>query len=186
MLRAVVLTFFLSVATVLAGVAQDADSQNKNLDIRSPMGNLHLGADADAKKIGVPLYPGARLKTHDSDSDQANLSVLTEAFGMKLVVANYVSDDDPARIVAFYRNKLKKYGKVLECHSDKHGGDVSVQDDKRADKELKCEHDSGPVTELKVGSEENQHLVAVEAREGGRGTEFALVYVHTRGKMGDI
>jgi hypothetical protein len=186
MLRAVVLTFFLSVATVLAGVAQDADSQNKNLDIRSPMGDLHLGADADAKKIGVPLYPGARLKTHDSDSDQANLSVLTEAFGMKLVVANYVSDDDPAKIVAFYRNKLKKYGKVLECHSEKHGGDVSVDDNKRADRELKCEQDSGPVTELKVGSEENQHLVAVEAREGGRGSEFALVYVHTRGKMGDI
>jgi len=188
MLRAVVLTFFLSVASVLAGVAQDADSQNKNLDIRSPMGDLHLGADADAKKIGVPLYPGARLKTHDSDSDsdQANLNVLTEAFGMKLVVANYVSDDDPAKIVAFYRNKLKKYGKVLECHSDKHGGDVSVENDKHADKELKCEQESGPVTELKVGSEENQHLVAVEAREGGRGSEFALVYVHTRGKMGDI
>jgi len=186
MLRAVVLTFFLSVAGVLAGVAQDADSANKNLDVRSPMGDLHVGADADAKKIGVPLYPGARPKTHDPNSDQANLSVLTEAFGMKLVVANYVSDDDPSKIVAFYRNKLKKYGKVLECHSDKHGGDVSVQDDKRADKELKCEHDSGPVTELKVGSEQNQHLVAVEAREGGRGSEFALVYVHTRGKMGDI
>jgi hypothetical protein len=186
MLQAVVLTFFLSVASVLAGVAQDADSQNKNLDVRSPMGNLHLGADADAKKIGVPLYPGARLKTHDSDSDQANLSVLTEAFGMKLVVANYVSDDDPEKIVAFYRGKLKKFGKVLECHSDKHGGDVSVEDDKGGDKELKCEQDSGPVTELKVGSEDNQHLVAIEAREGGRGSEFALVFVHTRGKMGDI
>jgi hypothetical protein len=107
MLQAVVLTFFLTVASVLAGVAQDADSQNKNLDVRSPMGNLHLGADADAKKIGVPLYPGARLKTRDPNSDQANLSVLTEAFGMKLVVANYVSDDDPAKIVAFYRHKLK-------------------------------------------------------------------------------
>jgi hypothetical protein len=186
MLQAVVLTFFLSVASVLAGVAQDADSPNKNMDVRSPIGDLHVGADADAKKIGVPLYPGARLKTHDSDSDQANLSVLTEAFGMKLVVANYVSDDDPAKIVAFYRNKLKKYGKVLECHSEKHGGDVSVEDDKHEDKELKCEQESGPVTELKVGSEENQHLVAVEAREGGRGSEFALVYVHTRGKMGDI
>jgi hypothetical protein len=107
MLQAVVLTFLLSVASVLPGLAQDADSQNKNLDIRSPMGNLHLGADADAKKIGVPLYPGARLKTRDPNSDQANLSVLTEAFGMKLVVANYVSDDDPAKIVAFYRHKLK-------------------------------------------------------------------------------
>jgi hypothetical protein len=30
---------------------------------------------------------------------------------MKLVVANYVSDADPAKIVAFYRNKLKKAGK---------------------------------------------------------------------------
>jgi hypothetical protein len=133
MLQAVVLTFFLSVASVLVGFAQDADSPNKNLDVRSPIGDLHVGADADAKKIGVPLYPGARLKTHDSDSDsdsdQANLSVLTEAFGMKLVVANYVSDADPAKIVAFYRNKLKKYGKVLECHSEKHGGDVSVEDD---------------------------------------------------------
>jgi hypothetical protein len=186
MLRALVLTFFLSVASVLAGVTQDADSQNKNVDVRSPIGDLHLGADADAKKIGVPLYPGARLKTHDPNSDQANLSVLTEAFGMKLVVANYVSDDDPAKIVAFYRNKLKKYGRVLECHSDKHGGDVSVEDDKGSDKELKCEQESGPVTELKVGTEENQHLVAVQPREAGKGAEFALVYVHTRGKMGDI
>jgi hypothetical protein len=186
MFQAVVLTFFLSVASVLAGVAQNAESQNKNVDVRSPIGDLHLGADADAKKIGVPLYPGARLKTHDPNSDQANLSVLTEAFGMKLVVANYVSDDDPAKIVAFYRNKLKKYGRVLECHSDKHGGDVSVEDDKHADKELKCEQESGPVTELKVGTEENQHLVAVQPREAGKGVEFALVYVHTRGKMGDI
>ena len=186
MFQVVVLTFFLSVATVLAGVAQDPDSQNKNVDVRSPIADLHVGADADAKRVGVPLYPGARLKTHDPHSDQANLSVLTEAFGMKLVVANYVSDDDPAKIVAFYRNKLKKFGKVLECHSDKHGGDVSVEDDKGANKELKCEQGSGPVTELKVGSEENQHLVAVGAREGARGSEFALVYVHTRGKMGDI
>ena len=186
MYQAVVFTFFLSVASVLPGLAQDANSQNKNVDIRIPMGNLHVGDDADAKKVGVPLYPGARLKTHDPNSDQANLSVLTEAFGMKLVVANYVSDDDPSKIVAFYRNKLKKYGKVLECHSEKHGGDVSVDDDKDADKELKCEQKSGPVTELKVGSENNQHIVAVEAREGGKGAEFALVYVRSRGKMGDI
>ena len=56
-------------------------------------------------------------------------SLLTEAFGMKLVVAKYESDDAPAKIVDFYRDKLKKYGKVLECHSQKHGGDVDVHDD---------------------------------------------------------
>lgn len=187
MFRAVVLTLAVALSTSLAGAAQDSDSKNKNLDISSPAASLHVGADANAKKIGVPLYPGARLKSNEENSDQANLSVLTEAFGMKLLVANYVSSDDPAKIVAFYREKLKRYGKVLECHSEKHGGDISVHhDEKDSDKELKCGKNSGPVTELKVGTEDNQHIVAVEPGEGSKGAQFALVYVHTRGKMGDI
>jgi hypothetical protein len=174
-------------ANGVAAVAQGSHSENENLDIRSSVGGLHVGADADAKKVGVPLYPGALLKSDDHDSDRANLSVMTEAFGMKLVVANYVSSDDPSKIIAFYRGKLKKYGKVLECHSSKHGGDISVQDDKESDnKPLKCDNNSGPVTELKVGTENNQHIVAVEPGTENKGSSFALVFLHTRGKMGDI
>ena len=78
---------------------------------------------------------------------------------------------------------------MLECHSQKHGGDVDVHDDDKdsnGSKELKCEQNSGPVTELKVGTEDNQHVVAVEPRDAGKGSTFALVYVHTRGKRGDI
>lgn len=186
MFRSIILTLALGISSAL-GLAQDSDTQNKNLDINSPMGSLHLGADADARRVGVPLYPGARLKSQDDNSDQANLSLLTQAFGMKLVVANYVSDDDPAKIVAFYRQKLKKYGKVLECHSQEHH--LSVHDgEKNSDgaADLKCEENSGPVTELKVGTEENQHIVAVEPAEGSKGSRFALVYVRTRGKMGEI
>jgi len=179
------------VSLTLPIFAQDSGNpnKNKNVDITSPVGDLHLGADADARKAGLPLYPGARLKSDDENKSQANLSVLTEAFGMKLVVAHYDSDDAPAKIVDFYRDKLKKYGKVLECHSQKHGGDVDVRDDDKDDKdskELKCEENSGPVTELKVGTENNQHVVAIEPREAGKGSTFALVYVHTQGKRGDI
>jgi len=58
--------------------------------------------------------------------------------------------------------------------------------DSKDSKELKCDENSGPVTELKVGTEDNQHIVAVEPREGGKGSTFALVYVHTRGKRGEI
>ena len=54
---------------------------------------------------------------------------------MKLVVAQYDSDDAPAKVIDFYRDKLKKYGKVLECHSQKHGGDVEVHDDDDKDSE---------------------------------------------------
>lgn len=191
MFRSFTLTALLIGATFSAAAAQDSDSKDKNLDIQSPVGDLHVGSDADAKKIGLPLYPGARWQSHDSssDSDSANLSVLTEAFGMKLVVAKYVSADDPSKIIEFYRGKLKRYGKVLECHSAKHGGDVSVHDDKNdsaKSKQLTCDDNSGPVTELKVGTEDNQRIVAVESDEGHKGSKFALVYVHTRGKMGDI
>jgi len=107
------------------------------------------------------------------------------------VVASYASDDAPAKVIDFYRDKLKKYGKVLECHSRKHAGDdvdVDTDDkDSQKSKELKCEGDNtGPVTELKVGTEDNQHVVAIEPNDGHSGSTFALVYVHTRGKQGDI
>jgi len=139
----------------------------------------------------VPLYPGAKLKSDDDNKDQANLSILTEAFGMKLIVANYVSNDAPGKVIDFYRDKLKKYGKVLECHSQKHGGDVDVHDDNddkgsKKSNELTCDENSGPVTELKVGTENNQHIVAVEPGDASKGTSFALVYVHARGKEGEI
>jgi hypothetical protein len=168
---------------------QDSDNHTKNLDIRSSAGDLHLGDDADAKRAGLPLYPGARMKSDNESQNKANLSLLTDAFGMKLVVANYTSDDAPGRVIEFYRHELKKYGKVLECHSDKHGGDVQVHTDDKdslGSKELKCNDSSGPVTELKVGTENDQHIVSVEPGDSGKGSTFALVYVHTRGKRGEI
>ena len=198
------LTLSLSLAAMVAlpALAQQSDTQNSSLDVRSSVGDLHVGKDADAHNAGLPLYPGAHPK-HDENNDPVNFGVATEGFGLKLVVAKYESDDAPAKVVDFYREKLKKYGKVLECHSQKHGGDVSMHSDdqdsqeagsenskdKNKDqesKQLKCDSDGGPVTELKVGTEDNQHVVAVEPRDSGKGATFALVYVRTRGKQGDI
>ena len=176
-----------------AAQAQKSDSdQNKHLDIQSSVGDLHVGNDGDARKAGLPLYPGARPRRDKDDSDPVNLGLLTEAFGMKLVVAKYESDDAPDKVIAYYRDKLKKYGKVLECRTSEHGGNAhaDINDDKDSDsrkKDLKCEGDNtGPVTELKVGTEDNQHVVAIEPRDGHAGSTFALVYVYTRGKQGDI
>jgi hypothetical protein len=194
-----VLTLGLATALALPAFAagqqkqeQEKDSQDRHLDIRSSSGDLHIGNDADARKMGLPLYPGARLKRDDDNQNAVNLGLLTEAFGIKLVVASYESDDAPAQVVGYYREKLRKYGKVLECHTHKHGGEVhaDADDDKDNDqhsKPVKCEGDnSGPVTELKVGTEGNQHVVAIEPRDGGKRATFALVYLHTRGKQGDI
>ena len=178
----------IGLALPIAAFAQDSgNDQNKKLDIRSSVGDLHVGSDADARAAGLPLYPGARIKSNDGNDNKVNLGLLTEAFGLKLVVANYDSGDSPAKVLDYYRGKLQKYGKVLECHSNKHNGDVDInEDDKDAkSKELKCDGDNtGPVTELKVGTQSHQHVVAVEP--AGSGSTFALVYVYTRGKQGDI
>ncbi len=182
---------FASVATLsgFAAPQQKTDSDaDKHLDVQSSAGDLHVGNDADARKAGLPLYPGARLRHDDENSGAANLSLFTQAFGVKLVVAKYDSDDAPAKVIDYYREHLKKYGKVLECHISEHGGDAHADfDDDKASKELKCDGDNkGPVTELKVGTEDNQHVVTIEPHDSGTGSTFALVYVHTRGKQGDI
>src|SRR5712691_8060154 len=191
--RSILVAACTAAAIIPSFAAQDhkPDSdQDKKLDVRSSVGDLHVGSDADAQKTGLPLYPGARLKSDDGNQNKVNLGILTEAFGFKLVVVNYDSDDAPAKVIDFYRDKLKKYGKVLECRSRKHGGDVDVNDDdkdSKGSKELKCEGDNaGPITELKVGTEDNQRVVAIEPNDGHSGSTFALVYVHTRGKQGDI
>jgi len=186
------LTAALALLLSLPAQGQQPENTKKdqNLDVRSSAGDLHMGKDADAGQAGLPLYPGARRSQDEHDSNALNFGILTEAFGMKLVVAKYDSDDAPNKVVDFYREKLKKYGKVLECHTSEHGGNVhtDVDDQKeQPSKELKCEGDNtGPVTELKVGTEDNQHIVAVEPGHGGKGTTFALVFMHTRGKQGDI
>jgi hypothetical protein len=169
----------LTLATLTLPALAQSDTQDKSFD-------LHVGKDADAQKVGLPLYPGARPK-HEDDNDPLNFGISAESFGLQLVVAKYESEDPPAKVLDFYRDKLKKYGKVLECHSQTHGGDVKMNDNKDSkDTELKCEQDSGPVTELKVGTQHHQHVVAVEPRDANKGATFSLVYLYARGKQGDI
>ncbi len=197
MFHSLTLSVSLAAMLTLPALAQQSDTQDKPFDVRSSIGDLHVGKDADAKNAGLPLYPGAHPK-HEENNDPLNFGVAAEGFGLKLVVAKYESDDAPAKVVDFYREKLKKYGKVLECHSQKHGGDVDVNtDDKdsrgseskdkgQESKQLKCDSNGGPVTELKVGTEDNQHVVAIEPSDSGKGATFALVYLRARGKQGDI
>jgi hypothetical protein len=58
---------------------------------------------------------------------------------------------------------------------------MNAGSDDSKSKELKCEGDnSGNVIELKVGTQEKQHIVSIQPKD--KGTDFALVFVQTRGK----
>ncbi len=70
MFRQLTLAIIPAIALTFSAIAQDSqkDSQDKNLDVRSSVGDLHVGSDADAKKVGLPLYPGARVKSDDKNN----------------------------------------------------------------------------------------------------------------------
>jgi hypothetical protein len=61
---------------------------------------------------------------------------------------------------------------------------MKVEAGKNESAPVKCEENGGNVVELKVGTESNQHLVSVEPE--GKGSDFSLVFVQTRGKESTI
>ena len=103
-----------------------------------------------------------------------------------MVALEYESDASPDKLIDFYRDQLKRYGNVLECHTSSHlDVNTNLSENTRSDSHgLTCDSANGNNVELKVGTKENQHIVAVESE--GRGSKFSLVYVRTHGKDADI
>lgn len=168
-------------------VKKGENGEEKRVDINTPVGGIHVGEGADPRDTGLPVYPGARLKDKGpgNDKNSANVNISSNFFGLKVVAIEYLSDDAPDKLVSFYRDKLKSYGNVLECHTDSHNdpGNVNVNINNKDSKshELNCGDNKGPKIELKVGTQENQHIVAIGPQDGGNGTDFALVYVQVHG-----
>ncbi|PYX48360.1 MAG: hypothetical protein DMG83_01855 [Acidobacteria bacterium] len=174
-------------------VKKNEKGEGEKVDIQTPVGGIHVSQDANPRDTGLATYPGARPKEKSSqhDGNNANVNISSGFFGIKVVAIEFVSDDPPEKVAAFYRDQLKKYGAVLECHTDnphQDAGDVDVdlgKDDKAKSKKLTCEHDSGKSLELKVGTKDNQHVVSISPQDKGKGTDFALVFVQARGSSKD-
>ena len=168
-------------------VKKEANGQDKQVDISTPVGGVHVSKQADLSDVGLMLYPGARLKEKDSDgSDKsANVNISGFGFGIKVVALEYESDDAPAKVLSFYKDQLKKYGTVLECHTSSLNLNTSMgSHNSKESSELTCEADNGSNIELKAGRKDDQHIVAVESQ--GKGSSFSLVYIRTHGKDADI
>jgi hypothetical protein len=186
--------FALGFATIAAllqpacsvNVKKEQNGEDKQVDISTPVGGIHVSKGANVADVGLAVYPGARLKQkdHDGDDKSANVSISGFGFGLKVVALEYESDDPPAKIVSFYSDRLKKYGSLLVCHTTHLDVDTDMKDSDQSSHELKCEGSSGDTIELKVGTKENQHIVAVEP--DGKGSSFSLVYVRTHGKDAEI
>ncbi len=166
-------------------VKKNGEGQEKKVDIETPVGALHVSKDADVRDIGLAVYPGARRKEHgDDDHDNnANVNISSGLFGLKVVAIEYLSDDPPEKIIAYYKDQLKKYGDVLECHNNSSdvGATMNPGDHAGHSERLKCEGEQGGKTvELKVGNEQSQHIASIKPADDGKGSDFGLVYVQVR------
>jgi hypothetical protein len=167
-------------------VNKGEEGEDKKVDIETPMGGLHVSDGADVREVGLSVYPGAKPKPKDDSGDEksANVNLSLGGIGLKVVAVEYLSDDPPDKILAYYTTQLKKYGKVLQCAGTGTSADIHIgKSDKDSDSdELTCgdSKDKGSGTELKAGSKANQRIVSV--KPNGKGSDFALVYVRTHGK----
>ncbi len=139
---------------------------------------LFFNAQASAKDVGLPLYPGARpQKDAEEDSPSAKFGLWGNALAFKLAVLKLESSDPMDKIAAFYKKALAKYGTVLDCGSA--SPPASDRGKSGSLKPLDCASDKpGPGKMVfKAGTKEKQHVVAIQPN--GRGSAFQLVYVES-------
>ena len=161
-------------------VDKDRDKEGKkHVDIQSPMGDLHVSDQADIRDAGLTVYPGATPapKENSDNEKSANVNLSLPGFQLKVVAAEFLSNDAPDKITAYYDKELQKFGKPIQCRgSYDTGGHVNTHGNDDLAKPVSCDKtDSGDGLELKVGTEGNQHIVAVKS--SSKGTRFALVYL---------
>ena len=154
-------------------VDRDAQGRKTKVDIRTPFGDVNVRTDVDAAATGLPIYPGSRpAETRRREPESADVNVGNSFFGVKVVAAKFEHDDAPEPIVEYYKQAMKKYGDVLECHGniDFRGRDSHpICKERRRSQEI----------QLVAGTEERHRIVVVKPR--GSGSEFSAVYIETRG-----
>jgi hypothetical protein len=174
-------------ALMIAGckISHQGNGADTKVSIEAPGASVKVDTGTTANDSGIPLYPGAQEKRNTGDDkSHAHVNLNTPFLQLKVVALKFTSDDAPEKILALYRNKLGSYGTVLECKGS--GQDVEVASGRGMDSPVTCskEHGNSGEVSLKVGTEGNQHVVSV--RPSGKGSEFALVFIHFgKGKSDD-
>lgn len=139
---------------------------------------IYFNAEAGAKDVGLPMYPGARPhKEKENDTESVNMGLWGSSFAFKLAVLKLESNDSPENVAAFYRKALAKYGTVLDCGAA--SSQTGEKSGSKSSKQLTCEDDKPKPGEMefKAGTKEKQHIVGIQPN--GSGSLFQLVYVES-------
>jgi hypothetical protein len=159
----------LPLAACSIDVTKHDAGRSTDVAIRTPTGTLAVRTSVPGEGTGLAVYPNAWPARGHGHDESADVDIDTAWFGVKVVAAKFESDDDPAKVVAFYRDEMARYAPYIECrgHVRWHRNDRPT-----------CHDDSSRAVQLAAGVEHRQRIVVVKPQHDG-GTEFALVYVST-------
>lgn len=166
---------------------------DNNVKIATPFGGMQVKTNDDTvlQSMGLPPYPGAVLVKKDNDHGAADVNMNFGNFHLRVKAASYRTTDSPDKVEAFYRKALGRYGDVIQCSNDRPVGEpthtaegLTCDNDK---KHVSINDDMSRKMELKAGSKQHQHIVAINPE--GTGTKLGLVALdlpgHFMGNGGD-
>jgi hypothetical protein len=178
-------------AAMLTGCEVDTHKHGGGDDVKiaTPFGGMRVKTN-DAvvlEDIGLPAYPGAVAVKEDKDNSSADVNMSFGSFQLRVKAASYRTPDSPLKVETFYRDGLKRYGDVIECRDDRAvGAPTHTLEGLTCDAHTEGrvpvdDHPSKDKLELKAGSKQHQHIVAIEPETGG--TKFGLVALDLPGKI---
>jgi len=164
---------------------KDANGEEKNVQIDTPFGGLHVNTDqTTAADLGLPVYPGAQQVKADDKHKSADVHLGFGDWEMRVRAVSYATRDSQEQVTAFYKKALGRFGDVIVCQGDTPVGTptstaegLNCSDNGKSSK-MKINSDAynsdrGGL-QLKAGSKRRQHIVAFEDSKEGD-TRFALV-----------
>lgn len=184
----------LTAVLTVTGCHVDANknSSNEKVNISTPFGDMSVKTNAEAvgEGVGLPVYPGATLisKEHNQNDDGAadvNMSFGNFHLGVKAL--SYQTQDDPGKVLAFYRPAMAKFGTVILCNGDHPVGSpdttqdgLTCSDDDHSHPKVRIKVDPHK-EQLKAGSKRHQHIVDVSKKDGF--TKIGLVALDLPGSF---
>jgi hypothetical protein len=147
-----------------------AASETK-VELSTSKGGDRAANEVSLKEIGLPTFPGARVRKDSGDDAQATLGFMIGGKGFRLVALKFETPEPPAKVLAFYRKAIGRYGDPLTCP----GGGSTASGLSCKDRDI-----STGTTELMAGTKEERRIVGVENGSSG-GTRFELVYLKAKG-----
>jgi hypothetical protein len=134
----------------------DKDKDQKEIVIKTPWGGFDAQATADARGLGLPVYPGARLlKDKESGPVHADLQFSGKP-SMKFVVGKFVTPDSREKVRAFYQKKLEK--QVTKFTEKADDGSTVFEIERKLDQKYVALKSNGSMTEIDL-----VHLEGVES-----------------------